>query len=124
MANESRGGGCGGVVALLSLPPLRDGFCSSRKVKFCVAEARYSGFHPLACLLAMSCFSVSSLFGARFGALGNRVSREVLCWSMEFSKLSSYKPSNLVDEYPCTSILEKKSKLIVVYIYVEVEFDI
>ena len=48
MANESRGGGCGGVVAL-SLPP-RDGFCSRRKVKFCVAEARYSGFHPLACL--------------------------------------------------------------------------
>ena len=67
MANESRGGGCGGVVALLSLPPLRDGFCSSRKVKFCVAEARYSGFHPLACLLAMSCFSVSSLLGALLG---------------------------------------------------------
>ena len=92
MANESRGG-CGGVVAL-SLPPLRDGFCSSRKVKFCVAEARYSGFHPLACLLAMSCFSVSSLFGARLGALGNRVSREAFCYSMEFSQSSSQKPSS------------------------------
>ena len=68
---------------------------------------------------------MSSLLGACLGgASGNRVGREAFCWPMEFSKSSSYKPSNGVDEKPCTSILEKKSKLIVVYIYVEVEFDI